>query len=60
MASINSRTPSSTNVRRGEQRRGGGIGESIASRTVRRCTPYFSASARIDISLRCASNRIAA
>ena len=29
-------------------------------RTVRRCTPYLSASALIDIWLRCASNRIAA
>jgi hypothetical protein len=49
IASINSRTASSTGTGRGDVRRGGGIGESIASRTVRRCTPYLSASARIDI-----------
>src|SRR5690242_13452812 len=60
MASINPRTASSTGTGRGELRRGGGIGESIASRTVRRCTPYFSANALIDSWLRCQSNRIAA
>ena len=32
--------------------RGGGIGEASASRTVRRCTPKCSASARIDSSSR--------
>ena len=53
-------TGSSTSVRRGGALRGGGTGEAIASRTVRRCTQYFSASARTDIWLRCQSNRIAA
>ena len=47
-------------MRRGGLLRGGGTGEAIASRTVRRCTEYFSASARTDIWLRCQSNRIAA
>jgi hypothetical protein len=60
IASTTSRTESSTSVRRGGLLRGGGTGEAIASRTVRRCTEYFSASARTDIWLRCQSNRIAA
>jgi len=49
IASITSRTPASTGAQRGGLRRGGGIGEATASRTVRRCTEYFSARARIDI-----------
>ena len=47
-------------MRRGGSYRGGGTGEATASRTVRRCTPYLSANALIDIWLRCQSNRIAA
>jgi hypothetical protein len=47
--SINSPTASSTGAARGGFLRGGGIGDRTASRTVRRCTLYLSASARIDI-----------
>lgn len=48
MSSINVLNPSSLTAIRTGLLRGGGIGDSKAARTVRRCTPWRSASARID------------
>jgi len=60
IASISPRTCSNTGAARTGRRRSGGKADSNACRTVRRCTSYLRANARIDSPPRCRSNLIAA